>query len=309
MNKECVKGFKVFNHDWTCRGFKYEVGGVYEEDVKPEICKRGFHFYEKAADCFRYYLFNTNNRVAEVVALGEVVSDDTKSCTNKIQIVREIPWQELLEIVNTGKGCTGLCNSGNRNSGDWNSGSRNSGNYNSGDYNSGDYNSGNYNSGDYNSGNYNSGDYNSGDWNSGHANSGDWNSGNYNSGNCNSGDWNKTNHANGCFNTAEPKIYLFDKPSEWTYSEWRASKACDLLIRIPGRELKYVYLKDMTDEEKQAHPEAETTGGYLKVLDNSECAVIWWRGLSKREKGVIKAIPNFDAAIFKDITGVDTEEE
>ena len=65
----------------------------------------------------------------------------------------------------------------------------------------------------------------------------------------------------------------------------------------------------MTDEEKQAHPEAETTGGYLKVLDNSECAVIWWRGLSKREKGVIKAIPNFDAAIFKDITGVDTEEE
>lgn len=28
-----VKGYKVFNQDWTCRGFQYEVGGIFEEDV------------------------------------------------------------------------------------------------------------------------------------------------------------------------------------------------------------------------------------------------------------------------------------
>ena len=28
-----VKGFKVFNPDWTCRGFQYEVGKTYEEEV------------------------------------------------------------------------------------------------------------------------------------------------------------------------------------------------------------------------------------------------------------------------------------
>ena len=271
-----VKGFKVFNPDWTCnpngKSFQYAVGGTYEEDVKPMVCDRGFHFCEKAADCFNYYKFNPENKVAEVLALGEVDTDGTKSCTNKIQIVREIPWAELLEIVNTGKGCTGLCNSG-----DWNSGNRNSGDW-------------------------NSGDWNSGDWNSGNRNSGDWNSGNRNS-----GDWNKCSFSNGCFNTVSPKIYLFNKPSEWTYQDWLNSEARYLLNQIPGDVLEYIYFSDMTDEEKAAHPEAETTGGYLKILDNSECAVIWWRGLSDRQKAVITAIPNFDKAIFKEITGIDVD--
>ncbi len=208
-----VKGFKVFNPDWTCnpngKPFQYAVGGTYEEDVKPMVCDRGFHFCEKAADCFNYYQFNPENKVAEVLALGEVDTDGTKSCTNKIQIVREIPWAELLEIVNTGKGCTGLCNSG---------------------------------------------------------------------------DCNKCNFSNGCFNTVSPKIYLFNKPSEWTYGDWLNSEARYLLNQIPGDVLEYIYLSDMTDEEKAAHPEAETTGGYLKILNNSECAVIWWRGLSDRQK-------------------------
>ena len=276
-----VKGFKVFNPDWTCnpngKPFQYAVGGTYEEDVKPMVCDRGFHFCEKAADCFNYYQFNPENKVAEVLALGEVDTDGTKSCTNKIQIVREIPWAELLEIVNTGKGCTGLCNSG-------------------------DCNSGNRNSGDWNSGNRNSGDCNSGNRNSGDCNSGDWNSGNRNS-----GDWNKCSFSNGCFNTVSPKIYLFNKPSEWTYQDWLNSEARYLLNQIPGDVLEYIYLSDMTDEEKAAHPEAETTGGYLKILDNSECAVIWWRGLSDRQKAVITAIPNFDKEIFKQITGIDVD--
>ena len=291
-----VKGFKVFNPDWTCnpngKPFQYAVGGTYEEDVKPMVCDRGFHFCEKAADCFNYYQFNPENKVAEVLALGEVDTDGTKSCTNKIQIVREIPWAELLEIVNTGKGCTGLCNSGNRNSGDCNSGNRNSGNR---------------NSGDCNSGNRNSGDCNSGNRNSGNRNSGDCNSGNRNSGDCNSGDWNKCSFSNGCFNTVSPKIYLFNKPSEWTYQDWLNSEARYLLNQIPGDVLEYIYLSDMTDEEKAEHPEAETTGGYLKILDNSECAVIWWRGLSDRQKAVITAIPNFDKEIFKQITGIDVD--
>lgn len=241
-----VKGFKVFNPDWTCnpngKPFQYAVGGTYEEDVIPMVCDRGFHFCEKAADCFNYYQFNPENKVAEVLALGEVDTDGTKSCTNKIQIVREIPWAELLEIVNTGKGCTGLCNSGD-----------------------------------------------------------------CNSGNRNSGDWNKCSFSNGCFNTVSPKIYLFNKPSEWTYQDWLNSEARYLLNQIPGDVLKYIYFSDMTDEEKAAHPEAETTGGYLKILDNSECAVIWWRGLSDRQKAVITAIPNFDKAIFKEITGIDVD--
>ena len=319
-----VKGYKVFNPNWTCRYKQYTCPGVFEENVIPSVCDRGMHFCKKAADCFNYYKFNPENKVAEVIAFADrTVEDGDKCATNHLEIVREIPWAELLEIVNTGKGCAGLrnsgdWNSGNRNSGDWNSGhrnsgdgnsgNRNSGDWNSGDRNSGDCNSGNRNNGDCNSGNRNSGNRNSGDCNSGDWNSGDWNSGDRNSGNRNSGDWNKCNFSNGCFNTIEPKIYLFNKPSDWTYRDWLHSNARYLLNKIPGNVLEHVWFKDMTDEEKAAHPEAETTDGYLKVLDNSEYAAIWWRGLSNSQKEVITAIPNFDKAIFKEITGIDVDD-
>ena len=283
---EIIKGFKVFNPDWTCspngNTKQYTCPGKFEEDVTPVRCGQGMHFCKVAADCFNYYDFNPDNHVAEVAAYGEVVEEGDKCATNKLEIIREIPWAELLEMVNTGKGCAGLCNSGDCNSGDWNSGNRNSGNR-------------------------NSGNRNSGDWNSGNRNSGDWNSGDCNSGDCNSGDWNNTNFSNGCFNTVEPKIHLFNKPSEWTYRDWLNSEARYLMNQIQGDILEWVYLSDMTDEEKAAHPEAETTGGYLKELDNSECAVIWWRSLDQRKKNVIMAIPNFDKAIFKEITGIDVD--
>ena len=293
---EIIKGFKVFNPDWTCspngNTKQYTCPGKFEEDVTPVRCGQGIHFCKVAADCFNYYDFNPDNHVAEVAAYGTVVEEGDKCATNKLEIIREIPWAELLEMVNTGKGCAGLCNSGNRNSGDCNSGNRNSGNRNSGDCNSGNR----------NSGNWNSGDWNSGDWNSGNRNSG-----NCNSGNRNSGDWNNTNFSNGCFNTVEPTIHLFNKPSSWTYRDWLNSEARYLMNQIQGDILEWVYLSDMTDEEKAAHPEAEATGGYLKELDNSECAVIWWRSLDQRQKNVIMAIPNFDKAIFKEITGIDVD--
>ena len=287
MNKP-VKGYKVFNPDWTCRGFKYAVGETFEEEVELSVCNRGFHFCEKAINCFNYYDFKPDNKVAEVLALGDIVTDGDKSCTNKIQIGREIPWGELLEIVNTGKGCSGNRNSGNHNSGNFNGGYRNSGNFNIGDSNSG-----HFNSGYSNSGNFNSGDFNSGNWNSGNRNSGDWNSSNFN---------------NGCFNTVESKIYLFNKPSEWTYRDWRNSAAFEILSRMPNNLLEYVIWEDMTNEEKNSYPEAEITGGYLKKLNKFECNIKWWRDLSDEEKAVITAIPNFDKEIFKEITGIDIEE-
>ena len=271
---EVIRGFKVFNPDWTCRNKNYTCPGTFEEDVDPSVCNRGMHFCKKAADCFDYYSFNPENKVAEVIAFtNRTVEKGNKCVTDYLEIVREISWQEVLEIVNTGTDCTGFRNSGDSNSGDWNSG-----NGNSGDWNSGDNNSGNWNSGDGNSGNGNSGNGNSGNRNSGNWNSGDDNSGNRNSGDDNSGDWNKCSFSNGCFNTVEPKIYLFNKPSDWTYMDWLNSGARYLLDQIPG-----------------------------DVLDNSECGSIWWRTLNDREKAIIKAIPNFDREIFREITGIDVE--
>ena len=294
-----VKGYKVFSPDWTCRGKQYFCPGTFEEFVSPSVCNVGMHFCKNAADCFRYYDFDPNNHVAEVIAHGTVAEDENKCATNKLEIVREIPWAEVLEVVNTGKACTGRCNSGNRNSG----------NSNSGNCNSGNWNSGNCNSGNWNSGNRNSGNRNSGNCNSGNSNSGNWNSGNCNSGDCNSGDWNTTFFSNGCFNTVSPKIYMFNKPTDWTFEHWRNCRASNLLNQIDDCPLEYVYLSDMTDEEKATHPEAETTGGYLKERTTADNARKWWAGLSADDRNVILSLPNFDAEIFKEITGIDVSKD
>ena len=292
-----VHGFKVFRPDWTCspngNTKQYTCPGKFEEEGELDVCGHGMHFCQTAADCFNYYSFNSENKVAEVIAYGDVRTEGDKSCTDKLEIVREIPWDEVLRIVNIGKNCTGRCNTGNRNTGDWNTGNRNTG----------DCNTGNCNTGDCNTGNCNTGDCNTGDWNTGNRNTGDWNTGNRNT-----GDWNKSSFNTGCFNTEEQKIVLFNKPSNMTYSEWLDSDARYLLNQIPKDVVEWVYEEDMTDEEKAAHPTYETTGGYLKVLDESECGQLWWGSLSDRRKEIIKAIPNFDAEIFFQCTGVRVDE-
>jgi hypothetical protein len=287
-----VHGFKVFRPDWTCspngNTKQYTCPGKFEEEGELDVCGHGMHFCQTAADCFNYYSFNSENKVAEVIAYGEVRTDGDKSCTDKLEIVREIPWDEVLRIVNIGKNCTGRCNTGNRNTG----------NRNTGDCNTGDWNTGDWNTGDWNTGDWNTGDWNTGDWNTGDWNTGDWNT----------GDWNKSSFNTGCFNTEEQKIVLFNKPSNMTYSEWLDSDARYLLNQIPKDVVEWVYEEDMTNEEKAAHPTYETTGGYLKVLDESECGQLWWGSLSDRRKEIIKAIPNFDAEIFFQCTGVRVDE-
>ena len=175
-------------------------------------------------------------------ALGAIDTDGVKSCTNKIKILRELTWHEVLDLVNTGKDCTGICNSGDCNSGDWNS-----------------------------------------------------------------GDWNKASNSVGCFNTEDRPLFFFDKPTDMTFEQWRSSDAYWLLNRIDFRPADWIWLDDMSDAEKKQHPEAETTGGYLKIRDNSDCCIEWWNGLSDREKDIIKAIPNFDADKFFKITGIKVE--
>lgn len=276
-----VKGYKVFNSDWTCRGKQYTCPGKFEENVKLLICSRGIHFCKKAVDCFNYYDFNPDFHVAEVVAYGRVVERGDKCVTDKLEIVREISWHEVLDLTNTGTNCTGFKNSGDKNSGYWNSGDRNSGNG-------------------------NSGNGNSGNWNSGDVNSGDRNSGNRNS-----GDWNKCSNSNGCFNTIpQPTIYMFNRPSNWSYADWLASRAAFILSMAPCSRTKWVTLPAMTDVEKTEHPEAVTVGGFLRKAEVSAAEVNrWWRSLPSNSKEEVLSLPNFDKAIFKEITGINVDAE
>lgn len=320
--KEGVRGYKVFNPDWTCCPDKnpkqYTCPGTFEEDGVLKVCGHGMHFCQKIADCFCYYDFNSKNHVAEVIAWGDVVTKNNKSCTNKLEIVRELSWSEVLELANSGNDNTGYGNSGygnigHRNLGDCNTGNSNEGSLNTGFRNKGDDNTGHNNIGSFNVGGNNIGrcnvgNENEGDYNTGFCNEGIRNSGDFNIGAFNTGSFNKSNYNTGCFNTEpEETIRLFNKPSDWTYKDWLYSDARIILQDIPSqRTTQWVYLSDierMSEEQKTEYPGYEVTQGCLITRQGSSRQE-WWEQLSDEEKDCIKALPNFDAKIFEECTGI-----
>lgn len=279
-----VIGYKVFNPDWTCRGFQYEVGKTFVLTGDLQICKHGFHFCKKLSDCFNYYPFNPENKVAVIEASGAIVETDDKCATDVISVIREMSWYEVLDLVNTGKVCTGVCNSGD---------------HNSGDYNIGDFNSGSFNSGSFNSGHNNSGSFNSGSFNRGHNNSGSSNSGDHNSG------WfNSTNYSSGFFNTVEQPVMVFNKPTNMIRSEFCRLPAFRLLYGKLSL-IEWIPLCQMTDEEKQDHPDCDALGGYCRVNDYKTAFQNMWNHFTDEEKMTVRDLPNFDADVFNEITGID----
>ena len=217
--------------------------------------------------------------------------------------------KDCTDICNTGDKNTGNGNTGNKNTGDGNTGDKNTGNGNTGSWNTGNYNTGHCNTGNKNTGNWNTGDGNTGDkntgnWNTGDGNTGDKNTGDGNTGDKNTGDWNSCNQSTGCFCTEQQPIMFFNKPSTWSLEDWYRSEAKILMNQIPKNVVEWICEEDMTDEEKEEHPTYKTTGGYLKVLDESECGQIWWDGLSENDRDIIRALPNFDGEIFENVTGI-----
>ena len=326
-------GYKATDKNGCCRGFKFEVGKTYTKDTPKEeldcCTDKVFHFcrelyaIEKVSD---YKL--TESRLFEVIS-GDFIRDGDKYGTNSITILREIEGKEKLDLINSGNRNSGDWNSGNWNSGDWNSGNSNSGNSNSGNRNSGNWNSGNCNSGNRNSGNWNSGIWNSGDWNSGNSNSGNsnsgnsnsgnsnsgnWNSGNWNSGNrnsgdcnsgdCNSGNWNSGDWNSGFFNSDEPCIRMFNKMTNYKREDVRIPSWCYFDLAV------WVSHDTATEEEKREHKtEIEICGGFLKTINYKDAWRIAWNKTSIEERKKLFDLPNWDNQVFKEITGIDAENE
>ena len=281
-NKNKTTGYKAFNKDWTCREFQYKVGKTYTMKEKPKCCNQGFHFCTNIADCFKHYNNDPENtKLALVEALGDIdkEDDDSKCCTNKIKIVKEISFTEAYELGNQGKANTGF------------------------------YNTGDCNTGDCNTGDWNTGNRNTGDCNAGNRNTGDWNTGNCNTGNWNTGSYNACNHSAGMFNTKEQPLYLFNKPTDFTRDEFRNifPNEYDLLFHSLFPLTEWIIESNMSAEEKEANPSYKTTGGYLKKRTYHEAWRIMWDSWTKEQQDSIKKLPNFDKDIFKEITGIEVE--
>ena len=72
--------FKGFDKDWSCRGFKYEIGKKYVHEGTASLCNSGFHACESPLDIWDYYPPVDGNQAA-IVELGETTEQkesDTK---------------------------------------------------------------------------------------------------------------------------------------------------------------------------------------------------------------------------------------
>src|SRR6266404_5342054 len=163
--EQITKGYKVTDKNMKCHTYSFELGKRHTQPGILKICSNGFHFCEKLSHCFSYYDFNKSNRVFEIEAHGDIVTDGNKGAVLNITLVRELEWAEVLKLANEGADNTGHSNTGDRNTGDRNTGDRNTGDRNTGDSNTGDSNTGDSNTGDRNTGDSNTGDRNTGDSN------------------------------------------------------------------------------------------------------------------------------------------------
>jgi len=181
-----------------------------------------------------------------------------------------------------------------------NTGENNTGENNTGENNTGDWNSGNSNSGYSNSGDSNSGDSNTGHRNSGYSNSGHWNSGHRNSGHSNSGDMNS-----GHFNSTTPDtIRCFNKDVD--RETWEQADKPQFIYNVNPN--IWVDESDMTDDEKKEFSKFHDRGGYLKTIEYKEAWKIAWDEASEEDKTLLSKLPNFDADVFEEITGINTKE-
>lgn len=293
-----IKGYKGFDRNLQCRGFQYEVGKTYTKNGRIKICKNGFHFCKELYEVNKFYPL-TESRVCEVVGSGVIVHGKDKIVAEKIEILRELSKEEVLNITNIGIKNKGLFNTGNRNSGWRNTGNGNTGSFNTGNSNFGWDNTGSSNfgwrnTGDLNFGKYNTGDRNSGEYNAGNSNYGCRNTGNGNTGWYNTGDFNKTSYCVGAFNTISPKITVFNKKiSKMLYERFKNHSGFYVL--------KNFYISHYSIRRKGKRRQKES-------YSYKESWAIFWSTLSLRQRYFVYQLPFLDKKVFFEITGIKLHE-
>ena len=152
-----------------------------------------------------------------------------------------------------------------------------------------------------NTGHQNTGHQNTGDRNTGDRNTGDWNTGDRNTGHRNTGDWNTGDRNTGYFNTVTPEdVLAFNKPCKRT--DWESATIPDFLYFSPT---EWICDSDMTDQEKVDNPKFYVAGGYLKKFDYKVAFKKAWDESDAEDRALVEKLPNFDADLFLEISGID----
>lgn len=87
-----------------------------------------------------------------------------------------------------------------------------------------------------------------------------------------------------------------------TIKEWEDCSAINFMHSIEPT--IFVPFGMMTKKEKENHPKAETTEGYLKTIPIKEAWKNAWNNWDAKTKKTFTSLENFDSIIFEEITGI-----
>jgi YD repeat-containing protein len=80
-------------YNYKCLKQTYKVGKTYTSD-KFKICHHGMHYCNKMEDTLNYYLPTKDFILLEVEILGDVETEEDKSVTNKLKVLRIVSPDE-----------------------------------------------------------------------------------------------------------------------------------------------------------------------------------------------------------------------
>ena len=87
-----MKAYKA-TYNFKCKSQEYKVGKTYTSD-KMKICSYGIHFCQDMKNVLNYYSFNKDFVLLEIEILGKVETEFDKSVTDKIKVLRVVPFEE-----------------------------------------------------------------------------------------------------------------------------------------------------------------------------------------------------------------------
>ena len=85
-------------YNYKCRNQTYKVGKTYTSD-KFKICRHGMHYCNKMDNTLKYYDPNKDFILLEVEIMGDVETEEGKSVTNKLKILRVVPPDEYTDLM------------------------------------------------------------------------------------------------------------------------------------------------------------------------------------------------------------------
>lgn len=92
---------------------------------------------------------------------------------------------------------------------------------------------------------------------------------------------------------------MFNKDTNLTWDEINHPDFSEFYLN------KWIPDSEMTDEEKKADPNFYVREGYLKTFTWKKAWSNFWRDTDEKNRQKFLNLPNFDAEVFLEITGID----